>query len=150
MADLVGFGVAIATGTQFVLNFPERTYRSMLIPLMQEDGRAGNWSLLINSWTGIFPTSSQVSYFMFAHLLSGETTKKGFYLYDDKRRAKPDPELPKYIEKARGISGAAIDPKVTLSSFLYSSLTYYLTCIQNIETFCLSHDFMVLNLATHS
>ncbi|KAH7513384.1 hypothetical protein FEM48_Zijuj12G0194300 [Ziziphus jujuba var. spinosa] len=82
LADLVGFGVAIATGTQFVLNFPERTYKSMLIPLMQEDGRAG------------------------------ETTKKGFYLYDDKRRAKPDPELPKYIEKARGISGAAIDPKL--------------------------------------
>lgn len=42
LADLVGFGVAIATGMQFVENFPERTYKSMLIPLMQEDGRAGN------------------------------------------------------------------------------------------------------------
>lgn len=39
--DLVGFGVAIATGGQFVLNFPERTNKSMLIPLMQEDKRAG-------------------------------------------------------------------------------------------------------------
>lgn len=42
MADLVGFGVAIATGMQFVENFPERTIKSLLIPLMQEDGRAGN------------------------------------------------------------------------------------------------------------
>lgn len=41
MVDLVGFGVAIATGTQFVENFPERSYKSMLIPLMQEDKRAG-------------------------------------------------------------------------------------------------------------
>ncbi|KAJ6770977.1 3-HYDROXYACYL-COA DEHYROGENASE, partial [Salix koriyanagi] len=60
LVDLVGFGVAIATGTQFVVNFPERTYKSMLIPLMQEDKR---------------------------------TTRKGFYLYDDRRKAKPDPEL---------------------------------------------------------
>ncbi|KAH7573552.1 hypothetical protein JRO89_XS03G0170400 [Xanthoceras sorbifolium] len=82
LADLVGFGVAIATGMQFIENFPERTYKSMLIPFMQEDKRAG------------------------------ETTRKGFYLYDDKRKAKPDPELKKYIEKARNISGVAVDPKV--------------------------------------
>ncbi|KAH8495042.1 hypothetical protein H0E87_018285 [Populus deltoides] len=82
LVDLVGFGVAIATGTQFVVNFPERTYKSMLIPLMQEDKRAG------------------------------ETTRKGFYLYDDRRKAKPDPELRKYIEKARNISGVANDPKL--------------------------------------
>nr|XP_016506756.1 PREDICTED: glyoxysomal fatty acid beta-oxidation multifunctional protein MFP-a-like [Nicotiana tabacum] len=41
LCDLVGFGVAIATGGQFVMTFPERTYKSMLIPLMQEDKRAG-------------------------------------------------------------------------------------------------------------
>ena len=41
LADLVGFGVAIATGMQFVENFPERTYKSMLLPLMQEDKRGG-------------------------------------------------------------------------------------------------------------
>ncbi|KAK0607937.1 hypothetical protein LWI29_022953 [Acer saccharum] len=82
LADLVGFGVAIATGMQFIENFPERTYKSMLIPLMQEDKRAG------------------------------ETTRKGFYLYDDKRKAKPDPELKKLIEKARDIAGVAVDPKV--------------------------------------
>lgn len=83
LCDLVGFGVAIATGGQFVLNFPERTYKSMLIPLMQEDKRAG------------------------------ETTRRGFYVYDDKRRANPDPELKKYIDKSREIAGVTIDPKLT-------------------------------------
>uniref|UniRef100_A0A6N2K3V2 Uncharacterized protein n=1 Tax=Salix viminalis TaxID=40686 RepID=A0A6N2K3V2_SALVM len=82
LADLVGFGVAIATGMQFVENFAERTYKSLLLPLMQEDKRGG------------------------------ETTRKGFYLYDDRRKAKPDPELRKYIEKARSISGVAVDPKL--------------------------------------
>lgn len=82
LADLVGFGVAIATGMQFVESFPERTIKSLLIPLMQEDGRAG------------------------------ESTKKGFYAYGDKRKANPDPELKKYIEKARNMSGVAIDPKL--------------------------------------
>ncbi|KAL6188561.1 hypothetical protein ACLB2K_039953 [Fragaria x ananassa] len=82
LADLVGFGVAIATGMQFIENFPERTYKSMLIPMMQDDGRAG------------------------------ETTKRGFYVYDDKRKAKPDPELKKYIEKSRSISGLSVDAKL--------------------------------------
>ncbi|KAH1091268.1 hypothetical protein J1N35_018525 [Gossypium stocksii] len=81
LADLVGFGVAIATGSQFIENFPERTYKSMLIPIMQEDKRAG------------------------------ESTRKGFYLYDNRRKASPDPELKMYIEKARSISGVAVDPK---------------------------------------
>ncbi|KAK6930185.1 Enoyl-CoA hydratase/isomerase [Dillenia turbinata] len=82
LADLVGFGVAVATGMQYVENFPERVYKSMLIPLMQEDKRAG------------------------------ETTRKGFYKYDAKRKASPDPEIKKYIEKSRQISGVSIDPKL--------------------------------------
>ncbi|KAL3505711.1 hypothetical protein ACH5RR_031093 [Cinchona calisaya] len=82
LCDLVGFGVAIATGSQFVLNFPERTYKSMLIPLMQEDKRAG------------------------------ETTRRGFYVYDNKRKASPDPEIRKYIEKSREMSGVNVDPKL--------------------------------------
>ncbi|WZY96201.1 hypothetical protein YC2023_068530 [Brassica napus] len=82
LCDLVGFGVAIATATQFIENFPERTNKSMIIPLMQEDKRAG------------------------------EATRKGFYLYDEKRKAKPDPELKKYIEKARSVSGVNLDPKL--------------------------------------
>ncbi|KAK9288148.1 hypothetical protein L1049_016596 [Liquidambar formosana] len=47
LADLVGFGVAIATGTQFIENFPERTYKSLLIPMMQEDKRADLQSLYL-------------------------------------------------------------------------------------------------------
>ncbi|KAK1418990.1 hypothetical protein QVD17_28144 [Tagetes erecta] len=81
LCDLVGFGVAVAIGSQFVLNFPERTYKSMLIPIMQEDKRAG------------------------------ETTQKGFYLYNDKCKASPDREIKKYIEKAREISGISVEPK---------------------------------------
>ncbi|KAL9232953.1 hypothetical protein vseg_008007 [Gypsophila vaccaria] len=82
LIDLVGFGVGIATAMQYVEHFPERTYKSMMIPLMQEDKRAG------------------------------EATRKGFYLYDDKRKASPDPEMKKYIEKARELSGASVDPKL--------------------------------------
>ncbi|XP_057486339.1 glyoxysomal fatty acid beta-oxidation multifunctional protein MFP-a-like [Actinidia eriantha] len=82
LCDLVGFGVAVATGSQYVQNFPERTYKSMLIPLMQEDKRAG------------------------------ESTRKGFYVYNDKRKANPDPEIKKYIQKAREISGVNVDPKL--------------------------------------
>lgn len=41
LADLVGFGVAAATGMQYLENFPERVYKSMLIPLMMEDKRTG-------------------------------------------------------------------------------------------------------------
>lgn len=79
-----------------------------------------------------------INYFMVYHALdSGETTRKGFYMYDDKRRANPDPELKKYIEKSRSISGVAIDPKVSLSlsyvllytphtrSLLFSSLDFF-------------------------
>ncbi|XP_039156972.1 glyoxysomal fatty acid beta-oxidation multifunctional protein MFP-a-like [Eucalyptus grandis] len=82
LVDLIGFGVAVATGLQFVQNFPERTYKSMLAPLLQEDKRLG------------------------------EATRKGFYLYDERRKASPDPELKKYVEKARSISGVSIDPKL--------------------------------------
>ncbi|CAO2821994.1 unnamed protein product [Amaranthus hypochondriacus] len=82
LIDLVGFGVGIATAMQYIEHFPDRTYKSMMIPLMQEDKRAG------------------------------ESTRKGFYLYDDRRKATPDPEVRKYIEKAREISGISIDPKV--------------------------------------
>lgn len=52
-------------------------------------------------------------------IISGETTRKGFYVYDDKRKANPDPELKKYIQKAREISGVNVDPKVSLSLSLY-------------------------------
>ncbi|XP_041012132.1 glyoxysomal fatty acid beta-oxidation multifunctional protein MFP-a-like [Juglans microcarpa x Juglans regia] len=82
LADLVGLDVAIETGKPFVQNFPERTYKSMLISLLQEDKRAG------------------------------ETTHKGFYVYDEELNASPDSELEKYIEESRSISGVTIDPKL--------------------------------------
>ncbi|XP_055815208.1 peroxisomal fatty acid beta-oxidation multifunctional protein MFP2-like isoform X2 [Solanum dulcamara] len=61
--------------------------KSMLIPLMQQDKRLG------------------------------ETTRKGFYLYDERRKANPDPEIKKYIEKAREISDVSIDPKLEKLSY---------------------------------
>ncbi|PHT59632.1 Glyoxysomal fatty acid beta-oxidation multifunctional protein MFP-a [Capsicum baccatum] len=60
----------------------DKIYKSTLIPLMQQDKRLG------------------------------ETTQKGFYLYDERHKVKPDPEIKKYIEKAREISGVSIDPKL--------------------------------------
>ncbi|KAJ0980641.1 hypothetical protein J5N97_008896 [Dioscorea zingiberensis] len=82
LADLVGFGVAIATGSQYLQSFPERCYKSMLIPIMVDDKR------------------------------TGEATKKGFYVYDNKRKASPDPEIKKYIEKSRSMAGTAPDPEI--------------------------------------
>lgn len=64
----------------------------------------------------------------------GETTRRGFYVYDDKRRANPDPELKKYIDKSREIAGVTIDPKVTTSSFspnlvtILTNASLWLTC----------------------
>ncbi|EHA8590170.1 hypothetical protein COCNU_scaffold015884G000010 [Cocos nucifera] len=82
LADLVGFEVAVATGTQYLQSFPERCYRSMLIPIMLEDKR------------------------------TGESSRKGFYVYDGNRKASPDPDIKKYIEKSRSISGVTQGPKV--------------------------------------
>lgn len=54
-------------------------------------------------------------------LVQGETTRKGFYVYNDKRKASPDPELKKYIEKSREISGISVDPKVIFSLFFFKN-----------------------------
>lgn len=45
---------------------------------------------------------------------TGESSRKGFYLYDDKRQASPDPDIKKYVEKSRKMAGVAQDPKVML------------------------------------
>ena len=82
MTDLVGFGVALATGMQHLENFPERVYKSMLISLMTEDKR------------------------------TGEASQKGFYRYDSKRKASPDPEIMNYLEESRRIAGATPDPEI--------------------------------------
>ncbi|XP_077240679.1 multifunctional protein 2 [Tasmannia lanceolata] len=82
MMDLVGFGVAMATGIQFLESFPERCYKTALILVMAEDKR------------------------------TGEAARKGFYIYDNKRKASPDPEIKKYVEKSRSIAGVTADPKL--------------------------------------
>ncbi|KAL6844990.1 hypothetical protein ACP4OV_025163 [Aristida adscensionis] len=82
LADLVGFGVSIATRKQYLQSYPERCYNSMLVQIMLEDNR------------------------------TGESSRRGFYLYDDKRKASPDPDLRKYIEKSRDMAGVAQDPKL--------------------------------------
>lgn len=82
VADLVGFGVAVATGMQYLESFPERVYKSMLMPIMLEDKRAG------------------------------ESTRKGFYVYDERRKASPDPEIKKYIEKSRSMAGITPNPEL--------------------------------------
>lgn len=51
-------------------------------------------------------------FFFFYCCCVGETTRKGFYVYNDKRKASPDPEIKKYIDKAREMTGVSIDPKV--------------------------------------
>jgi enoyl-CoA hydratase/3-hydroxyacyl-CoA dehydrogenase len=45
---------------------------------------------------------------------SGEATRKGFYKYEGKRKATPDPEITKYIEKSRSMAGVTTDPEVWL------------------------------------
>ncbi|VAH72827.1 unnamed protein product [Triticum turgidum subsp. durum] len=82
LADLVGFGVAVATGMQYLENFPERVYKSMLIPIMMEDKRAG------------------------------EASRKGFYKYEDRRKATPDPEIMTYIQKSRSMAGVTPDAEL--------------------------------------
>uniref|UniRef100_A0ACD5TWF9 Uncharacterized protein n=1 Tax=Avena sativa TaxID=4498 RepID=A0ACD5TWF9_AVESA len=82
LADLVGFGVALATSMQYLENFPERVYKSMLIPLMIEDKR------------------------------TGEASEKGFYKYEGKRKVNPDPEITNYVEESRRIAGTTPDPEL--------------------------------------
>ncbi|GBG75233.1 hypothetical protein CBR_g19869 [Chara braunii] len=74
LADLVGMQVSLAVGQQFKNAYSERSYASTLVPSMVKDERLG------------------------------EKTKKGFYLYDAKRKASPDPELKKYLEASRKAS----------------------------------------------
>ncbi|AQK85259.1 peroxisomal fatty acid beta-oxidation multifunctional protein MFP2 isoform X1 [Zea mays] len=82
LADLVGFGVAIATRKQYYQSYPERSYKSMLLQILVEDNR------------------------------TGESSCKGFYVYDDKRKASRDPDFGKYIEKSRNMAGVMQDPKL--------------------------------------
>lgn len=86
LADLVGFEVGVASGMTYIEAYPDRVYKSMLFPMMMEDKRLG------------------------------EKTRKGFYVYDDRRKAKPDPEVKKYLEKSRSLANIMPNKKpITLS-----------------------------------
>lgn len=62
LGDLVGHDVGVHVGQNFIDDFPLRVYESKLIPGLMAGGRMG------------------------------EKSGKGFYAYDAKRRATPDPE----------------------------------------------------------
>ncbi|XVE77589.1 hypothetical protein DITRI_Ditri13aG0075600 [Diplodiscus trichospermus] len=79
MTDFVGFEVVTAMYVQFCNYFGQRYCESKLISIMQEDYRAG------------------------------ETTRKGFYKYDGESKFSPDPDIKKYVNKARSISGISVD-----------------------------------------
>lgn len=46
LADLVGFGVAVATGKQYYKSYPERCYKSRLTEIMLEENRTGIENIL--------------------------------------------------------------------------------------------------------
>ncbi|XP_058200097.1 glyoxysomal fatty acid beta-oxidation multifunctional protein MFP-a-like isoform X1 [Rhododendron vialii] len=78
VVDRVGFEVAIATSNHYVKAYPERAFKPMLISVLQEENRAG------------------------------ESTRKGFYLYDDNGKASPDPDIQKYVERAQSTSDVTL------------------------------------------
>eukprot|EP00898_Chlorokybus_atmophyticus_P001562 jgi/Chlat1/2406/Chrsp17S02663 len=75
LADLVGMEVTLHVGKNAIDAFPERIYKSQMVPMLVEDKRLG------------------------------ERTKKGFYLYDDKRKAQPDRDIEKYVGRSRQMLG---------------------------------------------
>uniref|UniRef100_A0A0E0KYM9 Uncharacterized protein n=1 Tax=Oryza punctata TaxID=4537 RepID=A0A0E0KYM9_ORYPU len=82
LLDLVGFGVALASGMEYLENSPGNVDKSMLIPLMFEDKR------------------------------TGEASQKGFYKYEGNRKAIPDPDIIKYVEQSRSMAGTLPDLEV--------------------------------------
>uniref|UniRef100_A0A0D9WCZ8 Uncharacterized protein n=1 Tax=Leersia perrieri TaxID=77586 RepID=A0A0D9WCZ8_9ORYZ len=74
LLDLVGFGVALASRMQYPENSSVSVNKSMLVPLMLEDKR------------------------------TGEASQKGFYKYEGNRKAIPDPDIIKYVQKSRSMA----------------------------------------------
>ncbi|CAL8463963.1 g3498 [Coccomyxa elongata] len=75
LSDLVGADIGLHVGKNFLDSFPERTYPANLIVKLNEAKRLG------------------------------EKTGSGFYAYDAKRKAKPDPSLAPIVEASRKASG---------------------------------------------
>ena len=74
LSDLVGADVGLHVGKNFLESFPERSYSAKLIVKLNEAKRLG------------------------------EKTGSGFYQYDAKRKAKPDPSLAPIVEASRKVS----------------------------------------------
>lgn len=75
LSDLVGADVGLHVGKNFLDSFPERCYPARVIALLNERKRLG------------------------------EKTGAGFYKYDARRKAQPDPELEGIVGESRGASG---------------------------------------------
>lgn len=71
LSDLVGADVGLHVGQNFLDSFPERTYPAKLILKLNQAKRLG------------------------------EKTGAGFYAYDARRKAKPDPSLAPLVEASR-------------------------------------------------
>jgi hypothetical protein len=57
----------------------------------------------------------------------GEATGKGFYNYEAKRKGTPDPEIMKYIQKSRSMTGVTLYPEVWIHLFVfYLYILYFL------------------------
>ncbi|KAE8657627.1 Glyoxysomal fatty acid beta-oxidation multifunctional protein MFP-a [Hibiscus syriacus] len=79
MIDFFGFEVLTKMKVQFRKKFGERFNESKLISVMQEDNQAA------------------------------KTTKKGFYIYGREAKFTSNPDIMKYVNKARSISSFGID-----------------------------------------
>mmetsp|Transcript_33969 Transcript_33969/g.47059 ORF Transcript_33969/g.47059 Transcript_33969/m.47059 type:complete len:721 (+) Transcript_33969:140-2302(+) len=71
LSDLVGGDIGLHVGSNMVKAFPDRVYQSAMVSMMNEAKRLG------------------------------EKTGKGYYKFDEKRKAHPDPELMPFLEASR-------------------------------------------------
>jgi hypothetical protein len=62
---------------------------------------------------GLIKDAAHVFFYFVEHKLR-ESSRRGFYVHDDRRKASPDPDLRKYIEKSRTMAGVVQNPKVIL------------------------------------
>lgn len=81
----MGADVGLHVGKNFLESFPERTYSAKLIVKLNEAKRLG------------------------------EKTGSGFYQYDAKRKAKPDPALAPIVEASRKVSSSHVPSSAPLA-----------------------------------
>nr|CAB3460280.1 unnamed protein product [Digitaria exilis] len=108
LAHHFGFGVAPGTGKQYIENFPDGVYKSLVSSLMIEDKSRG-------SVYQAYHVYNDVIFFKKMELHSGlcsGASQKGFYMYyEGRRKAIPDPETMKYVKKL-SMAEALTDPEL--------------------------------------